>query len=137
MRLPKKAADCTPGNPEKKQLPAVSDGNLCMGMADLARCSRAPRTTHGDGHAICSINGTGHGNNVVNQSPLYGAYTVDNYFNRYGQPGFSDLLLVGRDRDLNNDGLADSGGDMWTGDLFHTRDMVRQSVVTTCNSCEF
>ena len=40
-----------------------------------------------------------------------------------------DLLLVGRDRDLNNDGLADSGGDMWTADLFHTRDMVRQSVV--------
>ena len=38
------------------------------------------------------------------------------------------LLTNGRDRDLN-DGLADPGADMWTSDVFHTRDMVRQSVV--------
>ena len=48
------------------------------------------------GTAICSINGPGHGNNVVNQSPLYGAaYTVaSNYFNRYGQPGFQICCLL-------------------------------------------
>ena len=31
--------------------------------------------------------------------------------------------------DVNNDGLEDPGADMWTADLFHTRDMVRQSVL--------
>ena len=32
-------------------------------------------------------------------------------------------------RDLDMDGLRDSGGDFWTADLFHTRDVVRQSVL--------
>ena len=39
------------------------------------------------------------------------------------------LALTDRARDLNNDGVKDSGADFWTGYVFHTRDMVRQSVV--------
>jgi hypothetical protein len=42
---------------------------------------------------------------------------------------FSSAFLEGRYRDLNGDGIADSGGDYWTSYLFHTRDVVRQSAV--------
>ena len=49
--------------------------------------------------------------------------------NNEGIPEAAPLLLAGRDRDLNNDGLPDPGADMWTADVFHTRDMVRQSVL--------
>ncbi len=38
-------------------------------------------------------------------------------------------LSPGRARDLNNDGVPDSGGDFWTADTFHTRDIVRQTVI--------
>ena len=48
---------------------------------------------------------------------------------RYGVPEFSAVLTIGRDRDLNNDGFADSGADQWTADVFHTRDMVRQEAL--------
>src|SRR6185295_11964484 len=38
-------------------------------------------------------------------------------------------LLSGRGRDLDGDGVVNSGGDYWTSYLFHTRDVVRQSAV--------
>src|SRR5262249_32431540 len=40
-----------------------------------------------------------------------------------------DALTLARARDLDNDGVADSGGDFWSSYLFHTRDGVRQSVL--------
>ncbi|MBI2059110.1 MAG: hypothetical protein HYT87_05000 [Nitrospirae bacterium] len=45
--------------------------------------------------------------------------------------GLSPLLKArtGRTRDLNGDGVGDSGGDFFSADTFHTRDVVRQSVV--------
>ena len=49
-----------------------------------------------------------------------------------GQYGFSPAvkaILKGRSRDLDNDGIPDTGGDFWVGDAFHTRDVVRQSIV--------
>jgi hypothetical protein len=42
---------------------------------------------------------------------------------------FSDAIMGSRARDLNNDGKTDSGGDFWTSYIFHTRDVVRQSVL--------
>ena len=45
------------------------------------------------------------------------------------QAPFGDALLTGRQRDLDEDGLLDSGGDYWTSYLFHTRDVVRQSAI--------
>lgn len=42
---------------------------------------------------------------------------------------FFDALTLTRTRDLNNDGIEDSGGDFWSSYLFHTRDGVRQSVL--------
>ncbi len=40
-----------------------------------------------------------------------------------------DAVFMGRARDLNHDDVADSGGDFWTANAFHTRDVVRQSVL--------
>lgn len=42
---------------------------------------------------------------------------------------FFDGLTASRARDLNRDGVPDSGGDFWSSYLFHTRDGVRQSVL--------
>ena len=42
---------------------------------------------------------------------------------------FFDALTSSRARDLNRDGVADSGGDFWSSYLFHTRDGVRQSIL--------
>ncbi len=42
---------------------------------------------------------------------------------------FSSAFLQGRYRDLNGDGIPDSGGDYWTSYIFHTRDVVRQSAI--------
>jgi hypothetical protein len=42
---------------------------------------------------------------------------------------FASAFLQGRDRDLDGDGVPDSGGDYWTSYLFHTRDVVRQSAI--------
>lgn len=38
-------------------------------------------------------------------------------------------LSHGRDRDLNGDGIPDSGADYWTAYVFHARDMVRQTMI--------
>ena len=40
-----------------------------------------------------------------------------------------DALLQGRARDLDGDGVGDSGGDLWTAYFFHTRDVLRQTVL--------
>ena len=42
---------------------------------------------------------------------------------------FYDALTLTRTRDLNRDGIQDSGGDFWSSYLFHTRDGVRQSIL--------
>ncbi|MBI2061218.1 MAG: hypothetical protein HYT87_15880 [Nitrospirae bacterium] len=45
------------------------------------------------------------------------------------EPFFDNVILKGRARDLNNDGFAESAGDLFTPDLFHTRDALRQTMV--------
>lgn len=42
---------------------------------------------------------------------------------------FVKSLTTGRHRDLNGDGVPDSGGWLWTAHPFHSRDNIRQSVV--------
>jgi len=42
---------------------------------------------------------------------------------------FVSALSKGRARDLNGDGFADSGGYLWTGHAFHSRDNIRQSII--------
>ena len=47
----------------------------------------------------------------------------------HGLEPFADAIFKGRARDLDNDGVKDPGGDFWGGNPFHTRDVVRQSIV--------
>ena len=131
--LPKKADGCEPGNPTNARFcPPYPTAIFAHGYGGSRLAAREHLGRHTSmGMAICAMDGPGHGDNVLKDSPIYGAaFTLSSsYFRRYGLDGFADMLITGRDRDLNNDGLADSGGDMWTADLFHTRDMVRQSVI--------
>ena len=81
------------------------------------------------GYAMCALDAYGHGLNILlgdNEfaSDVSLAFRV---LSTFGIPDYQQLLMRGRDRDLNNDGLPDSGADMWTSDIFHTRDMVRQT----------
>ncbi len=47
----------------------------------------------------------------------------------YGLGPFVGALFSDRALDQNGDGRVDSGADFWTGYLFHTRDVVRQSAL--------
>ncbi len=51
---------------------------------------------------------------------LFGAFCIE---------GLGSAALLDRARDQNFDGQPDSGGDFWTSYVFHTRDVIRQSVV--------
>lgn len=49
-----------------------------------------------------------------------------------GADGFRpliDAIFKSRARDLDNDLIDNSGGDFWVADTFHTRDIVRQSII--------
>ena len=83
------------------------------------------------GLATCGIDAYGHGLVIP---PEYASLVSGLLGAALGNAGLDGDLAVravtaGRARDLNNDGVPDSGGDFWTADTFHTRDMVRQSAV--------
>ncbi len=125
--------DCEPGNPEGRPFcepfPTILYGHG-YGGARGEVTSHMGRT-NAMGYAACSLDAYGHGLNVA----LSGAEEASQisqaavFFDTYGIGEFVELLARGRDRDLNNDALEDPGADQWTADLFHTRDMVRQSVL--------
>jgi hypothetical protein len=50
-------------------------------------------------------------------------------FAQAGLAGLGESLLNGRAIDWTGDGNVDSGDDFWTAYVFHTRDMVRQTIV--------
>ena len=124
---------CSEGNPEGiafcKPFPVILYAHGYGG-------SRAEISLHmgrhnAMGYAMCGVDAYGHGLNVWLDDPIAGATLAiaNAEFTRDGLPELGALLATGRDRDLNNDGLSDPGADMWTSDVFHTRDMVRQSVL--------
>ena len=78
------------------------------------------------GIATVGINAMGHGLAFDNEGEKTAASAA--LGGACYAPAF-DALLLGRTRDLNRDGLQDSGGDFWSSYLFHTRDGVRQSVL--------
>ena len=133
--LPRKAEQCEVGNPENKPFcPPYPTALFAHGYGGSRMAMREHMGRHtAMGMAVCALDGPGHGGDVYRTIPdVSAALTiVRSYFERYGIPNFVDVLLSGRDRDLNLDGIPDPGGDMWTADLFHTRDMVRQSVLET------
>jgi hypothetical protein len=83
------------------------------------------------GLATCGLDAYGHGT-VIDEDQLRTAKTLLGALLKptgYDPDLLAHNLTTGRARDLNNDGKADSGGDFWTADTFHTRDILRQSAV--------
>ena len=77
------------------------------------------------GLATISIDAYGHG--LVMDAASQAAFVQA--LSNAGLSRFATALLAGRARDLDNDGIADPGGDFFTADPFHTRDTVRQTAV--------
>jgi hypothetical protein len=77
------------------------------------------------GVATISIDAPGHG--LVLDTAAQAAFMQS--LSNAGLSRFATALLTTRARDLDNDGIADSGGDFFTADAFHTRDSVRQSAI--------
>lgn len=77
------------------------------------------------GVAAIALDSVGHGSDSLKKE-------IESYMptiKGLGMSNFIETLLKGRDRDLDGDGVGDSGGDYWTAYIFHTRDVVRQTVV--------
>lgn len=80
------------------------------------------------GLTTCAIDNAGHGLPVERVIPDLG-FDVEPLVENIGLGNLVKSLGHGRHRDLTNDGLDDPGGDYWTADTFHTRDMVRQTTI--------
>ncbi|MCC6215724.1 MAG: hypothetical protein IT376_12740 [Polyangiaceae bacterium] len=83
------------------------------------------------GFAACGLDSFGHGRSIVLNPRCEGNLDYlagKGLLAAYGVPELVTMIFYGRDRDLNNDGCPDGGADQWTANLFHTRDVVRQSV---------
>ena len=77
------------------------------------------------GLSTVGIDAQGHGLGI---DPLL-KLAVEAIFSQRCLYGMSQALLTDRARDLNGDGVKDSAGIYWTSYVFHTRDVVRQSVL--------
>lgn len=77
------------------------------------------------GVAMCGISAVGSGPpfNPVDMK------LVGDLLKGFKMTGLFEAFAPNRARDLNNDGQLDPGGDFWTSDTFHTRDMLRQTVL--------
>ena len=77
------------------------------------------------GSAACALDYPGHGVALdADEDAL-----AELYLQNAGLGPIYTHLKDGRHRDLDNDGNKDSGGDQWSADAFHTRDMVRQGAL--------
>jgi len=103
------------------QLSILGHGYTSSRVEALAFAGRMTRF----GMALCALDAYGHG---FDTSGGIGEL-IKLVFDASPLKPFGEGLLEGRARDLNNDGVADSGGDFWTADIFHTRDIVRQTIV--------
>ncbi len=81
------------------------------------------------GLATCGIDSVGHG--LVIPANFLEDDLVQHLLDQKKVSPAIKSIATGRARDLNNDGVPDSGGDFWTADTFHTRDIVRQSTIDT------
>lgn len=77
------------------------------------------------GKAACAVDFPGHGLDISPDEEEVIAGGLE----AAGLLPFYESIADDRARDLDNDGRANSGGDQWIADGFHTRDMVRQAVV--------
>ncbi len=77
------------------------------------------------GVASCAITAYGHGVAVEDDlRPLVGMLA-----DAYGLRPTIEEMIPDRARDLDNDSAPDSAGDFFISDLFHSRDMIRQTVL--------
>lgn len=84
------------------------------------------------GYALCAMDIVGHGIALPSDEDIPYDEVIPALLAPMGLSEFYDALTGGRIRDLDNDGKIssfDNGGDFWSWDLFHTRDMVRQAVI--------
>jgi hypothetical protein len=136
--LPKATrTDCAPGNPDGvpfcKPFPVLLYAHGYGGSrAEMASGHMGRAASMG--YALCGLDAYGHGLNRLLEAERSLEASVfrgrlERELGDLGVAAFSELLMRGRDRDLDNDGVADPGGDMWTSDAFHTRDMVRQTTL--------
>lgn len=78
------------------------------------------------GLATIGINAMGHGVVFGNEAEQLAARAI---LGGACAAPFYDAFTLSRARDLDRDGIPDSGGDFWSSYLFHTRDGVRQSIL--------
>ncbi len=78
------------------------------------------------GSAVVAIDAWGHGGGLIPEDQVA---PIEYLLSQYGIRNSSSIFTKGRARDLNRDGFPDNGGDYWTADMFHTRDVVRQTAV--------
>ena len=84
------------------------------------------------GIASAAIDAYGHGIGIPAQptaGSLISEQTVQALLAARGLGGLATAVLATRARDLDNSGVKSPGGDFWSADAFHTRDVVRQSIV--------
>jgi hypothetical protein len=125
---------CAPGNPEGK---AWCKPYPVAFYAHGYGSSKAEFILHAGRHAQmgvagCALDSYGHGRTTVFDAECPGGLELlagKPMLSKYGTPEILSMIFDGRDRDLNNDGCPDSGADQWTANMFHTRDMVRQSAL--------
>jgi len=112
-----------PGNGRTAPFPVTFDGHGYTGMK-LQMLGFAG-TFARFGIASCAIDAVGHGLCVDKGMELF----IKGILKSANVEPFFDVISPARARDLDNDGECESGGDFWTADTFHTRDIVRQSLV--------
>jgi len=86
------------------------------------------------GYATCALEAPGHGMALPSDEELDYAALIEDMLAMMPMDllTFYTSYRYGRIRDLDNDGRRtsfDNGGDFWSWDLFHTRDMTRQAAV--------
>lgn len=80
------------------------------------------------GFAVLGLDAVGHGLSFDRITPEL-EQLVEQVFNSLQMKGLYRAIKTDRARDLNGDGWVDSGGDFWSADVFHTRDVIRQTVL--------
>jgi len=128
---PRLDTSCSPGNPEGKPFCApfpLSVYSHGYGSVRAEATSYMGRQ-NALGMAACALDSPGHGGRAILAKLKTLGASVAAELESYKAKNFPEAFFQGRDRDLNNDGQEDSGGDIYSADLFHTRDMLTQSAL--------
>jgi hypothetical protein len=153
--VPKKADKCANGKPPVTSTRTNCDKDGNCEDVEIQRCTPYPVVLYIHGYgglrfeslgfagrharfgmATCAIDAHAHGLDLKSltitmddSTELVVGDLLKPFATTLNLPGLLDVLGDHRARDLNNDGIADPAGDFWTYDVFHTRDVVRQTVV--------